>query len=182
MNDGAPVIVNNVFANNDCRGVAVAPTSMVVDVSNNTFVNNRAGVYIYDDGAQHVYRNNLIVGGDIGLETGFYVAALPYWSHNLVFNNVLNYSGTPDWTNTAGNLSIDPKLVDLDGLDVHLAQGSPAIDAGEESLLPLSDWDMDGESRLRDGDGDRFPIVDIGADEFSTSSGCGWSDDTRDGE
>jgi parallel beta-helix repeat protein len=175
VNDGAPVIVENVFANNDCRGVSVAPTaSMAVNVSNNTFVNNRSGIYIYDEGAQHVYRNNLIVGGDLGVEAPFEVDELPYWSHNLVFNNAVNYSGTPDMTNHAGNLSADPKLVDVEGLDVHLASNSPAIDAGEAALLPLSDWDMDGEARLQDGDGDHIRIVDIGADEFSTSSNCVW--------
>ena len=77
------------------------------------------------------------------------------------------YSGT-------GNIDVDPKFVDSANFDLHLAAGSPAIDAGDNSLLPADDKDLDN-----DGDtSEKLPIdldkntrvvngtVDMGAYEY----------------
>jgi hypothetical protein len=175
VNDSTPVVVDNVFINNDCPGVAITISGhMAVEVSNNTFVNNREGVYLLSSGPSsvHVYRNNLIIGGEIGLEVSFYGDEVPHWSHNLVFGNAKNYSGTPDWTGVSGNLSVDPGLADVEAGDTHLLAGSPAIDVGDAGLGPLQKWDFDGGERVRDGNGDHFPAVDIGADEYTSAQDC----------
>ncbi len=88
----------------------------------------------------------------------------------------------------AGNTGADPLFVRmpdsgvLDPGDLHLAPGSPAIDAGDNSLIPADEFDVDDDGDTAEpvpldlGGGDRFlddlssvdsgagsaPIVDIG--------------------
>ncbi|MGB0383990.1 MAG: FG-GAP-like repeat-containing protein [Ardenticatenaceae bacterium] len=101
------------------------------------------------------------------------------------------------WAGT-GNIDADPLFVSpinpdeaptITG-DFHLSPTSPAIDAGDNSVLPadtldLDDdsntteavpWDLDGRVRLIDGPVDDTgvgtpPIVDMGAYEYSAGSG-----------
>jgi hypothetical protein len=56
--------------------------------------------------------------------------------------------------------------------DYHLTEASPCIDAGNDDALHLPDYDMDGDLRQIDGDGDDTPQVDIGADEYVLSVPC----------
>ena len=55
----------------------------------------------------------------------------------------------------------------------HLLAGSPAIDSGTDSGPPLPLFDVDGNERTFDGDGDGSPVVDLGAAEFVGGGGCG---------
>jgi predicted outer membrane repeat protein len=85
-----------------------------------------------------------------------------------------------------GNIDDDPLFVDFTGGDLHLAQGSPCIDAGDNTAVPPDEFDLDadgdtteplpfdldGNPRFVDdlatpdtGNGDP-PIVDMGAYEF----------------
>jgi len=65
----------------------------------------------------------------------------------------------------AGNIDIDPLFVDPTNDDFHLQTGSPCIDTGDNSAPGLPATDIDGESRIQDGDGDSVALVDMGADE-----------------
>jgi len=62
------------------------------------------------------------------------------------------------------NIDEDPLFVNPDG-DFHLLPESPCIDAGENSYVRFA-TDIDGDSRLIDGDCDGIATVDIGADEY----------------
>ena len=75
------------------------------------------------------------------------------------------YAGT-------GNINADPMFVDQSNGDLHLQQGSPCVDAGDNSAPALPTTDIDGDNRKIDdpkvadtGNGTP-PIVDMGADEF----------------
>lgn len=72
-----------------------------------------------------------------------------------------------------GNIDADPLFVDPDNDDYHIAPGSPCIDAGDSSAVPMDiDTDYDGNLRFvhdlktkNSGIGD-CPIVDMGSYEF----------------
>lgn len=65
-----------------------------------------------------------------------------------------------------GNLDVDPLLVDPAGEDLHLAPGSPCVDAGHPAYT-FATTDPDGDPRVLDGDLDGVVLADIGADELA---------------
>jgi len=108
-------------------------------VYNNISANNGAsGFHIYRNGTQVVTMRNNIAHGNAGVGLSLLASALPV---NLGF------------------LQVDPMLLAPAALDFHLRAASPAIDSGDQGLVPPDD--IDGEPRPF---GAR---VDIGADEFS---------------
>lgn len=53
--------------------------------------------------------------------------------------------------------------------DYHLSDASPCVDTGDPSFVPdYDERDVDGQMRIRDGDGDAVAYVDRGADEFGS--------------
>jgi len=72
--------------------------------------------------------------------------------------------GTLEWGQ--GNIDIDPMFVDAGGSDHHLQLGSVCVDAGTNSPAGgLAVVDLDGNSRVIDGDSDGTAVVDMGAYE-----------------
>ena len=74
-----------------------------------------------------------------------------------------DYQARSDPTGTSGNISQDPRFLDLQTLDLRLAEGSPAIDAAGPSVLYV---DLTGASRPLDGNRDGRAVSDMGAYEF----------------
>jgi len=76
---------------------------------------------------------------------------------------VINYSCIQGWTGSLGgisNIGYDPLFKDMNSHNFHLLQGSPCIDAGDNSAIPPSVLtDLDGNPRIING------RVDIGAYE-----------------
>lgn len=171
VNGSSPWIFNNVFVGNPCMAINMTlPVGYTPRVFNNTIAGNRGGIHV--DGriptVQQVFRNNLIVANDVGLELVFsYGGNEPTWTNNLVYGNLADYSGIASLTGVSGNISADPLLQDLSAGDVHLLSGSPAIDAGVSTAIGFPEQDFEGDERIIDGNADLSPIVDIGADEFS---------------
>jgi hypothetical protein len=92
--------------------------------------------------------------------------------YNLSSSPTVTYSDIQGSYTGTGNIDADPLFVDVGNGDLHLQQGSPCIDAGDNSAAALPSTDIDGDNRKIDdpkvadtGNGTP-PIVDMGADEY----------------
>jgi Right handed beta helix region/PKD domain len=167
VNSSSPTISNNIIENNPCRAINMTlPAFNAPQVFNNTIVANRTGILVNRFmSTSQVYRNNVIVGNDLGFDvSGGTDADNPVWENNLVFGNGTNYSNTADKTGVAGNISADPLFVDQAGGLYYPNAGSPLIDAGTGTGAPTPDFF--GRTRPIDGNGDGSQPWDIGAFEF----------------
>lgn len=73
-------------------------------------------------------------------------------------------NGTLNWL--AGNLETDPLFADAASGNYRLAEGSPCVDAGDPAFAGApGELDLDGRTRVADGDGDSLARVDMGAYE-----------------
>ncbi|MCP4628816.1 MAG: hypothetical protein GY850_35710, partial [bacterium] len=100
--------------------------------------------------------------------------------HNsIIWNNsddLINATATQsdigDGDAGAGNISSDPLFVDdtnadLDLRDYHLLATSPCVDTGRNLPIAKPREDIDGESRIMDGDENGTYKMDMGADEVT---------------
>ena len=100
--------------------------------------------------------NNIIMGGLTGIDvSGMLTGTIDH--NNLWANSREDYAEQAVTWRGAHNLAADPLLISVQAGDLHLAQGSPCIDAGDARAAPLTD--IDGDPRPQG----RAP--DIGADE-----------------
>lgn len=183
---GQATITNSVFNGNlvwrfqgstNGLGAAIATTSQVdVSAINNTFHANHAeasgGVGYWFPGVQSVELANNIYADNV--PNNYAAAGGVTESHNL--------SGTAAGIGFADPRGPDNELGTADD-DVSLLPGSPAIDAGDNTMIPAPVmFDYDGYDRLVDdpatpdtGVGPA-PIVDIGAYEFQPPLPCSIAD------
>lgn len=171
--------------------------SGTLSLNNCTVTNNAADSYNFGHGGGIYNDANLIVansivwgnraeedGGDIYID----------WESvaNVSYSNVGNwYAGNTsivDWG--PGVISEDPEFVDPNGPDgvigtaddnLRLSPDSNCIDSGNNNLVPIDTidldgdgdtaelipWDIDGRTRITDGDCNGTEIIDMGAYEFS---------------
>ena len=158
------IIANNTITGNTFSGPS-------------TSTNQAAGqVYLEGNLGQYVLVNN-IIGWQNSLPalvcgTNYnYLSLTPLvFDHNDIYNpGGPTYGGAcPDQTGIYGNISVDPRFSNPTLGDYHLLQGSPAIDAGNNSAPQLPTKDLDGNPRLQDATGQGYPIVDMGAYEFAS--------------
>jgi len=79
----------------------------------------------------------------------------------LVYHSDIDQAGYDAINN---NIRQDPLMFGSER--PHLRQGSPAIDAGNNTAIYIPSTDFDGDSRIIDGDENDVAIADMGADEF----------------
>lgn len=177
-NSSASVVENLIVNNTGATGGGVywlvpsggGPPSLV----SNTFSGNSAStqgsaVYASGFGSSARLINNIILSsaGASALYCDVtYSQTPPIVRANDVFASAGQaYAGSCNVLNgTNGNISADPKFRNASADDYHLLSGSPVIDTGisDQSLLPT---DLDGNSRIQDGDGNGTAVVDMGAYE-----------------
>ncbi len=172
---GVVTVTNNTFTGNlsdDAGGgLGVSPNApgAAVEIYNNIIWNNTA------------YH-----GGDIPIRDDIYIcdscsgesSGTPVRLFNNDFTEIFTTCGTdsnctPNVTRSNNMIDADPHFMDTLNpdpklWDLHIAPGSPCIDAGDNGAeaLALSPTDLDGEDRVADGNYDGRMIVDIGADEL----------------
>ena len=163
---GGLEISNAVFLSNQARGEggAIAVHSGLEAVTNVTFFGNSA---TYDGGGAVSLTwdstpdiTNCILYGNYPDDLALHNSAAPSVTYSLVEDG---YTGD-------GNIAGDPLFADPENGDLHLSPGSPAIDAGNAAVAPLTD--LNGTARYDDpytqdtGYG-TAPLPDLGAFELS---------------
>jgi hypothetical protein len=142
-------ITNSVFNGNaaDFSGGGLRSAGGCVEMINCTFTGNvalgsGAGTAVLDG---TLTATNCILWGDVPDEVvGQGTVAM-------------SFSDVQGGAAGIGNIDVDPLFVDAD--DLHLQDGSPCIDRGDDAVAGLPATDLDGEPRLQQCH------VDIGADE-----------------
>ena len=170
-------VYNNIIYNNRYVGVLLSTAGSGnglgehplknIRIDNNTIYGNGwtgygGGILVDNPDAQEVViRNNLVsqnLSFQIAMDSSVQPQAVTI-DHNLVHG----YRGYPGETYGSAYVAGDPLFADPAAADLHLREGSPAIDAGSAAGTPVDDYD--GTLRPLDGDGDGVSAHDIGAFE-----------------
>lgn len=146
---GSPLIVNATATQNDALvGGGLSTASATLTIKNSILWGNTDG----GSGGEST---------QIDITTG---SVVPSYT---CIQGLSQYSGN-------SNIGDDPMFADplgVDGLagtiddDLRLTPGSPCVDAGNNGVVTTS-FDLDGDSRILDGDGDATAIVDMGGYEL----------------
>jgi parallel beta-helix repeat protein len=180
----AQVLGNDILGNEaagDGGGVLVRSSSVYLAnnaIRHNTAGNNGHGIRVAGSSAPRIYNNTLVANHPTS-GVGLYIStgSTPAVVNNIVATHAVGIhcsspvtisfsilSNTVDLDGSCidhHNIYTDPRLID----EIHLAPGSPAIDAGQpDSYVPSTDFD--GQPRPTDGNCDGIKAVDIGADEY----------------
>jgi parallel beta-helix repeat protein len=177
VNSSSPLIVQNLITGNQATtggGIYWSVSGIRGPILiNNTIADNDAtfGSGVFADGAddQLELTNNIIVAkpGQTALFCGSFDGGPIIRSNNIFSTDGMAYGGScSDSTGTNGNISADPLFANPAQGDYHLQQGSPSIDSGDNLAPNLPDADIDGDTRILDGDGNGTAIIDMGVDEF----------------
>jgi Ig-like domain CHU_C associated len=182
-NGSMPTIMNCFFMGNESTfgGGAYHLGSNAV-YKNVLFAGNKAtGGAVYNNGSSPTF-TNVTMAGNGGNNGGiFNSVSSPVVKNSIIWGNIgpfndtqsiITYSIVEGGYSGMGNLNLDPQLVSLtpNGLspntsgDYKLTNTSPAIDAGDNGSISLTDKDLVGSLRRYNGG-----IVDIGAYEFQGS-------------
>jgi len=186
---GLPIIVlvaNNTIVDNTSTGIAgfiqcIAVSQIYPSPSN----------FGDTSGPDTVFVNNIITGNTTDpaincspLEFNTPSEAIqPIFDHNILHNAGGTFFGSfcIDVSAKYGNLTADPLLTNQSGGDFTLQPASPAIDAGNNSVLALAlqvgtlalDDDFAGNPRIQDATGFGYPVIDMGAYEYPARTGFG---------
>ncbi len=154
-----PLVVNNLIVENENDGIICLGSTSPIIV-NNTIVNNNEGISChYNSGSPQII-NCIIFFNDSSFDS--------YWDETTT---TISYCCIEDSLpanaiNGGGNIIIDPDFVAYD--DFQLSENSPCIDTGtpDTTGLNLPPWDIIGNHRIWDGDGNGIAIIDMGAYEY----------------
>jgi hypothetical protein len=169
-----PTIVNCVIARNSgADGGGIACDDAAYTAINCTIVNNVAntGGGLYCDNNSDANLQNSLIGDNAASSGGAQM-----YTQDAPSTFTLDYCDYRDAPGDIGGLGtvtpnncihVDPEFVRPAGDDYRLREDSPCIDAGDNSFLPLGiTEDLDGNTRVVDGDGDTTATVDMGAFEY----------------
>jgi len=98
----------------------------IINISNSIMFGCNYGIVCSDTDTDYFIYNNIVINNDIGILVAINVNLVAMY--NDVFGNGLNYSN--DFVPGAGDISIDPLIVNLESGDYRLGPGSPCVDTG----------------------------------------------------
>ena len=171
------IISNNTISGNSADfGGGICCHGSNATISNNTISGNTAelgGGGIFCGFGSSANLINCILWNDSPEEIYFYFGIDPN-SITISYSDiqggeagiVTNGVGTVNWLE--GNLHEDPLFVGTGEDPYSLLEDSPCIDAGDPDTLGLnlSPWDIIGNLRIWDGDGNGIATIDMGAYEY----------------
>ncbi|MFA6400141.1 MAG: FISUMP domain-containing protein [Salinivirgaceae bacterium] len=102
-------------------------------VINNSLNNCYYGLDIWDGTGTPNIRNNIIKGGNYGMNTYYFTAAVR--TYNNVFASIMDYSST-DQNPGTGDISLEPLFRDAANYDFRILENSPSVDAGDPNDSP----------------------------------------------
>ncbi len=172
----SPILENVTITDNFsvvCGGISCdisSPSLINVTITNNS-AEIVGGIYCYSDSSPSLV--NCILWNDSPQEIYFYPDYDPN-SITISYSDieggeagiVTNNNGTVNWLE--GNINEDPLFVGTGDDPYSLLEDSPCIDAGipDTTGLSLPPWDIIGNLRIWDGDGNGSAIIDMGAYEY----------------
>ncbi|GEM_PF-888925 len=181
---GIPVLLlNNMFSGNSSYDIAAGgaislytsgPPSVhhLATIINCSFYNNKSAMFggaIYSSGTMPLIRNSVFWGDTAKYGSEIY---LPYSDTLEIACSDFNPAGVHAiHILSTNNIDKDPLFI-LSGNDsLALSSASPCIDAGtpDTTGLFLLPWDILGNHRIWDGNGDNIARVDMGAYEYGAT-------------
>lgn len=130
-------------------------------ITNCTIADNSAGGTgggIYQDPSAGAvdYNNNIVANNTNGAAPNIFVGAAATASNNLI----TDFTGSGFTPGTNGNITGDPRFFNAAGGNYRLTDQSPAVNAGDASLLPSDILDADGNGNT----GEVLPVdIDLTA-------------------
>lgn len=171
-------------------GTTVRDSLFIGNIASADYSPAYGGGMAADDG--NIIRGCAFIGNTAGTNGGGISFSSPdasmanciLWANNNGSNQIygpapVTWSAIQNGYPGEGNIDADPRFVDPANGDYRLGDGSPCIDAGNNSLVPPeSEFDLDGNPRFVNdlgmpdmGEGPA-PLIDMGCYEFqSTSTG-----------
>lgn len=191
VNDSDALILQNLIVGNNAGqggfntggqggGIAfsVPSSSRGPLLINNTIANNGgaggSGIFAGGFDSQSQIVNNVIVASP-GQPALFCDTTYSQTPPTLQSNDAFSFGGTgfggscASLAGSAGNISVDPLFINPSS-DQRLQSSSPAVDTGSNSAPGLPSTDLDGNPRIVDGNGDGFPVVDMGVYELQPTT------------
>ncbi len=169
MNNSNAIFINTIIVNN-LSGLRCNSSNLLI-INTNIISNNGYGIKCLDDSNPIVL--NSILWNNSPEEIYFSSYDAPN-SITMSYSDiqggedeiVTNNNGTVNWLE--GNIDENPLFLGAGEHPYTLSEDSPCIDAGipDTTGLNLPPWDVIGNLRIWDGDGNGSAIIDMGAYEY----------------
>ncbi|MBK8503960.1 MAG: hypothetical protein IPL46_18175 [Saprospiraceae bacterium] len=158
--NGHLVVVNTLIASNQCgnAGGGLAFFASYGELYNSTISSNNSqdvagGIHLLGNSHVNLY-NSIVFDNAILGSSGPDIFNEPGNSFTAVNNLIGDFSDSGVTEGTNNNISGDPLFIDPLSGNFHLDANSPCFNVGDESLIPVDSFDVDGDL-------DKLEFIDI---------------------